>query len=67
MPIYEFVCETCDHTFEINASIFEDLTNAECPECHGKDTHKKYSFFMASFGGSTGSSSSCGGGGGRFT
>ena len=67
MPIYEFVCETCDHIFEVNASFFEDLDDPECPECHGKETHKKYSFFMGSFGSSSSSESSCGGGGGRFT
>jgi len=68
MPIYEFTCESCDNTFEVNASFFEDLDSPECPECHGHETRKKYSFFMSSFSGSSaGSSYSSCGGGGRFT
>jgi putative FmdB family regulatory protein len=67
MPIYEFTCETCDNTFEVTASFFEDLISPECPECHGKETHKKFSFFMSSFGSSESSGASSCGGGGRFT
>lgn len=68
MPLYEFTCETCDNSFDVVASFFEDLDAPECPECHGHETRKKYSFFMSSFGSDSGSSvsSSCGGSG-RFT
>jgi putative FmdB family regulatory protein len=67
MPVYEFVCDTCEKTFEVNASVFEDLDAPECPECHSKETHKKFSFYMSSFENSDSSASSCGGGSGRFT
>ncbi len=33
MPLYEYTCEKCDHTFE--ALVFDGET-VECPECHGK-------------------------------
>jgi putative FmdB family regulatory protein len=32
MPLYEYACRTCEHTFE--ALVF-DGEEAECPECHG--------------------------------
>jgi putative FmdB family regulatory protein len=68
MPVYEFICEKCEHTFDVTASFFEDLEAPECPQCHGIETRKKYSFFMSSFGSSEhGAVSSCGGGNGRFT
>lgn len=67
MPVYEFICEKCEHTFDITASFFEDLDAPECPQCHGKDTRKKFSFFMSSFGNQGGDAFSSCGGGGRFT
>jgi putative FmdB family regulatory protein len=33
MPLYEFSCPQCDHTFE--ALVF-DGDQVECPECHGR-------------------------------
>jgi len=66
MPVYEFTCENCGNNFDVTASFFEDLDSPECPECHGKETRKKFSFFMSSFGSSESSASSCGGSG-RFT
>jgi putative FmdB family regulatory protein len=33
MPLYEFSCARCDHTFE--ALVF-DGEKVECPECHGQ-------------------------------
>lgn len=33
MPLYEYTCRKCEHTFE--ALVF-DGEAVECPECHGK-------------------------------
>ena len=33
MPLYEYSCRKCDHTFE--ALVFGDEA-VECPECQGK-------------------------------
>ena len=33
MPLYEYACRKCDHTFE--ALVFGDEA-VECPECQGK-------------------------------
>ena len=34
MPLYEFVCASCQHPFE--ALVFHG-EQPECPECHGKE------------------------------
>jgi putative FmdB family regulatory protein len=33
MPLYEYACQKCDHTFE--ALVFNG-EQVECPECHGR-------------------------------
>lgn len=33
MPLYEYSCRKCDHTFE--ALVFNG-EQVECPECHGQ-------------------------------
>jgi putative FmdB family regulatory protein len=33
MPLYEYSCQKCEHTFE--ALVF-DGEQVECPECHGR-------------------------------
>jgi putative FmdB family regulatory protein len=32
MPLYEYACRNCDHTFE---TLVFDGDEVECPECHG--------------------------------
>ena len=39
MPIYEFECEKCHHTFEKLIFPSEDK-NPKCPECHSKKVKK---------------------------
>ena len=40
MPVYDYLCQTCGHEFQVVESISEHeehTTNApECPECEGK-------------------------------
>lgn len=67
MPVYEFVCDSCDHTFEISASFSEMILSPECPECHGNDTHKKFSLFLSTSGSRNENSVSSCWTGSRFT
>jgi putative FmdB family regulatory protein len=32
MPMYEYACQNCEHTFE---TLVFDGEAVECPECHG--------------------------------
>jgi len=41
MPIYEYHCEPCDHTFE--TLIRTDRDVARCPSCGGLDVSKQLS------------------------
>jgi putative FmdB family regulatory protein len=40
MPLYEYSCRQCDHSFE--ALVF-DGESAECPECHGRRLERRWS------------------------
>jgi putative FmdB family regulatory protein len=40
MPLYEYACQKCSHTFE--ALVFDgDLV--ECPQCHGSKLERQWS------------------------
>lgn len=58
MPIYEYVCLTCNHTFEhfwhsIKAA--EDASPPSCPSCHSSETRRRVSqvAVLGSIGGLT--------------
>jgi putative FmdB family regulatory protein len=34
MPIYEYVCSSCDAKFELLRSFNESAKEASCPHCH---------------------------------
>jgi putative FmdB family regulatory protein len=65
MPIFEYICERCNHEFE--ALVFGQQ-KAECPQCQSKNLQPQLSVFAVSAksGGSsqpampTGSCGSCG-------
>jgi putative FmdB family regulatory protein len=40
MPIYEYVCQQCDHEFETLVQSGEEV---ECPECHSGQLEKLFS------------------------
>jgi putative FmdB family regulatory protein len=40
MPLYEYVCEQCEHPFE--ALIYGDA-QAECPKCHSQKLARQMS------------------------
>jgi putative FmdB family regulatory protein len=40
VPLYEYACRKCDHTFE--ALVF-DGDKVECPACHGDRLERRWS------------------------
>jgi putative FmdB family regulatory protein len=56
MPIYEFACGKCKHTFEVLCRMSDTATPA-CPQCTSKKTRK----LMSVFGGKVGNTSAGGG------
>ncbi len=63
MPIFEYICQECQHEFE--ALVF-GRDKARCPKCKGKKLSPKLSVFATSAKGSasasvsTGACGSCG-------
>lgn len=44
MPIYEYVCEKCEHEFEhLAKSMSASNEKVECPKCHSMKTGRKLS------------------------
>ncbi len=54
MPIFEYICQECDHHFE---ALVYGKEKAECPKCHTKKLTPKLSVFAVSAKGSSASSS----------
>ena len=42
MPIYEYICQECDHPFE---TLVYGKEKAECPRCHGRKLSPQLSVF----------------------
>ena len=60
MPIFEYVCEACDHEFE---ALVYGSQKAACPKCHGKKLVPQLSVFaVASKSASSGASEGAGSG-----
>lgn len=51
MPIYEYICESCEHEFEF---LVRASDQPQCPECGGKQLNKLFSV-PAAHSGSRGS------------
>lgn len=65
MPIYEYICPSCDQRFELRRSFSESDEAAPCPGCHAS-ARKLLSLFTAfskgaegDFGSISGMGSSC--------
>lgn len=73
MPLYEFKCRTCGHTFEDLIRNPADEAETKCPTCGTGDVQRLLSATSLGFvsvgggGASSGSSGGCGGGHGGFT
>jgi len=51
MPIFEFVCSTCEHDFEELVFNSSSTNGIACPECGGEDVVKKISTFASKISG----------------
>jgi putative FmdB family regulatory protein len=47
MPIYEFNCSTCDHSFEELVRSAEAINEVACPQCGSRHVRRKISLFAA--------------------
>ncbi|HXJ37894.1 MAG TPA: zinc ribbon domain-containing protein [Bryobacteraceae bacterium] len=47
MPIYEYLCESCDTKFEKLVRRAEDVLESGCPKCGQKHLRQEYSTFAA--------------------
>jgi putative FmdB family regulatory protein len=45
MPLFEYTCRTCHHTFEL---LVRESTPLECPACKGAELEKQLSVFAVS-------------------
>lgn len=65
MPIYEYKCNKCGHTFDAFQRLGSDGSDLECPKCGTAKPQKLFSAFASSGGGGgyTGGGSACGPGG----
>lgn len=47
MPVYEFICEKCDHSFSLDMSITEyEKKKFSCPKCKSKKVRRQISSFQ---------------------
>ena len=54
MPIYEYVCQNCNHGFEV---LVYGNEKVECPKCHGRKLAPQLSTFSVASKAATSSSS----------
>jgi putative FmdB family regulatory protein len=62
MPLFEYRCNECNNDYEILHPTRENTNLVECPQCHSKEYHKKFSTFSAVMSVPGYSSSPCAGG-----
>ena len=58
MPIFEYICKECEHSFE---ALVYGREKAECPKCHSKKLTPQLSVFAVSAKGGAPASRSEGG------
>jgi putative FmdB family regulatory protein len=48
MPVYDYVCKDCQHSFELVLSLSEhDKDNIRCPKCESKNVEQDAAAFYA--------------------
>jgi putative FmdB family regulatory protein len=62
MPIYEYICDSCNERFE--KIVINKQQEITCPNCSGKKATIQLSVFATASGGSSSSSGGFSGGGG---
>ena len=46
MPVYEYLCEKCNHSFSVKMSMAEhEQMTVKCPACKGKKVTPHFSTF----------------------
>jgi putative FmdB family regulatory protein len=58
MPIYEYVCEACEQSFEKLVRSSTKQSDITCPSCESQDVRKKMSSFASKVAGGASISSS---------
>jgi len=48
MPMYEFLCGSCEKDFEKIVASVEAADRVECPECGSREARRKLSLFAKS-------------------
>lgn len=61
VPIYEFSCMTCRHTFDVFGSYASREERQVCPRCEGTNTRAMFSTFAMVGTGDAPSTSTAGG------
>ena len=59
MPIYEFRCNRCGHTFSRLQKINTDTSKMSCPECDHETVERLLSTFASTGSRSDGAGASC--------
>lgn len=68
MPLYEFTCRKCGHTFEELMSMAEaSAGKVTCPACKSRTVDKDFSSFATAGGSAAGAAPAAGCGRGGFT
>jgi len=52
MPIYEYICQNCEHEFEALRSMSQADLAMTCAKCGSENLKRKISVFFAESGGS---------------
>jgi putative FmdB family regulatory protein len=53
MPIYEYVCSTCDEKFELRRGITDSDSEVKCPRCGAENPRRVISTFSTTSPGSS--------------
>jgi putative FmdB family regulatory protein len=51
MPIYEYVCQDCNHEFDALRAMSQADATMPCTKCGGENIKRKLSVFFAEIGG----------------
>jgi len=47
MPVYEYICEKCEHEFEVLSRSMSDRALPDCPACGAARVKRRMSVFAA--------------------
>ncbi len=59
MPLYEYRCEKCEHTFEDLVPLEDRDNGSACPKCSSKQVRRLVSAFAVGKASATSATSSC--------